>query len=148
MRPYLVNFSTTYRGRCQNCPANTYKEFIGSWHSQCNQCSIGSVSLPGSTDIEQCTCIVGWKFTANSPICFDVEECDTGTHNCNPKAQCENTQGSFYCACSSTLGYVNGEGDETNYCDAECGDGLKMPQEDCDDRNQVSEELLPDVSTR
>ena len=43
------------------------------------------------------------------PSCADIDECVTGTHNCNERANCTNTNGSFTCQCKE--GYT-GDGIE------------------------------------
>ena len=43
------------------------------------------------------------------PFCVDIDECVTGTHNCNENANCTNTNGSFTCQCKE--GYT-GDGVE------------------------------------
>ena len=42
-------------------------------------------------------------------FCVDIDECVTGTHNCNENANCTNTNGSFTCQCKE--GYT-GDGVE------------------------------------
>ena len=49
-----------------------------------------------------CTCFL-MLFSA------DIDECETGSDNCDEKAQCTNTEGSFTCSCDS--GYT-GDGTE------------------------------------
>uniref|UniRef100_A0A0G4I1I8 EGF-like domain-containing protein n=1 Tax=Chromera velia CCMP2878 TaxID=1169474 RepID=A0A0G4I1I8_9ALVE len=38
-----------------------------------------------------------------SKIASDVDECALGSHNCDPQANCTNTDGSFTCACNGAL---------------------------------------------
>ena len=33
------------------------------------------------------------------PLFSDIEECESGVHNCDADANCTNIKGSFYCTC-------------------------------------------------
>ena len=51
----------------------------------------------------------------NALLCAtDIDECGRGTHDCDPYANCTDTEGSFMCACN--LGY---EGNGTD-CQGKC----------------------------
>jgi hypothetical protein len=66
-----------------------------------------------------CVCVDGYEFNGEDG-CVDINECTTGTDNCNDNAECSNTIGSFECECNN--GY---EGDGVNCVDIdECTDGL------------------------
>ena len=46
------------------------------------------------------TRFISEAFSVNPyPSCVDIDECVTGTHNCNESANCTNTNGSFTCQC-------------------------------------------------
>ncbi|MBR57066.1 MAG: hypothetical protein CMH54_03310 [Myxococcales bacterium] len=49
-----------------------------------------------------CACNSGW--ISKSGVCVDIDECLDGMDNCNMRATCTNTEGSFECACAE--GYV------------------------------------------
>uniref|UniRef100_A0A7N5J8N9 Pro-epidermal growth factor n=1 Tax=Ailuropoda melanoleuca TaxID=9646 RepID=A0A7N5J8N9_AILME len=46
-----------------------------------------------------CQCLKG--FTGNGKLCFDIDECETGTTVCPPtSSKCVNTEGGYVCRCS------------------------------------------------
>ncbi|XP_077966704.1 uncharacterized protein LOC144420858 isoform X2 [Styela clava] len=45
--------------------------------------------------------------------CTDIDECQTGRHNCHPRAKCTNTYGSYNCTCDAD--YYE-EGDDGTWC--------------------------------
>uniref|UniRef100_A0A8C9Z093 Fibulin-1 n=1 Tax=Sander lucioperca TaxID=283035 RepID=A0A8C9Z093_SANLU len=42
------------------------------------------------------SCGTGYELTDNNN-CKDIDECESGIHNCGPEFECQNTQGSFRC---------------------------------------------------
>jgi hypothetical protein len=45
-----------------------------------------------------CTCNSGFKWDQNQMKCVDIDECETGEHNCDDKAACANISGFFFCS--------------------------------------------------
>ena len=54
-----------------------------------------------------CECKAGF-FRNEAGSCADVDECSAQEKNCHPKANCENTSGSYQCNCNQGY-YGNGE---------------------------------------
>ncbi|XP_068731169.1 adhesion G protein-coupled receptor E2-like isoform X1 [Montipora capricornis] len=54
----------------------------------------------------ECTCVSGYSFNTSSQSCGDIDECQSGTHDC--QHTCINTNGGFQCSC--LIGYkLNGD---------------------------------------
>ncbi|XP_041071625.1 uncharacterized protein LOC121293089 isoform X4 [Carcharodon carcharias] len=65
----------------------------------------------------RCSCVTG--YTWNGSVCTDVNECQSGSHDCHSSASCFNSPGSFQCVCKA--GYT---GDGRNCTDVnECQSG-------------------------
>jgi hypothetical protein len=56
-----------------------------------------SCSLDEYGDAE-CTCDAGWEGPGN--LCWNIDECTEGTHDCDDDATCTDTPGSFDCTCN------------------------------------------------
>ena len=126
-------------GVCYECPAGTYKaqaggspclgcaagKYSGAGSTACTQCPVLKSSLPRSTAVSACTCVSGYNESASGD-CLDVNECDTGSP-CHVAAACNNTVGSFTCACNA--GY-HGNGSACLACDAgySCSGGDSAPR--------------------
>ncbi|XP_077868960.1 cysteine-rich with EGF-like domain protein 2-A, partial [Saccoglossus kowalevskii] len=53
-----------------------------------------------------CTCHYGYLLNDDLRTCSDLDECETGTHNCSQESElCVNEIGDFQCICSD--GYLN-----------------------------------------
>ncbi|XP_034670380.1 fibulin-1 isoform X1 [Drosophila subobscura] len=44
-------------------------------------------------------CKAGYKSTPEGTSCIDINECETGEHNCGDRQICRNRNGSYICAC-------------------------------------------------
>lgn len=63
------------------------------------ECGANAVCVDGLGSYT-CECAAGFAF--NGTVCTDIDECVTGTHDCDaPNQQCINTIGGFDCDCGS-----------------------------------------------
>ncbi|XP_024138370.1 fibulin-1 [Oryzias melastigma] len=53
-----------------------------------------------------CACREGFQMRIDGVTCQDIDECQTGRHNCSPGQVCLNTDGSFHCKPRCGTGYV------------------------------------------
>ena len=81
--------------------------------SECTSCAPATPHLVGG----MCTCMSGYESTADS--CTQIDECETGVHNCFDASLCIDLAGSFSCRCPA--GYT---GDGVSCADVdECAAG-------------------------
>ena len=68
-----------------------------------NECEEG-VECPGNAGCMntngsfECPCNAG--FESIDGVCFDINQCTAGTHNCHADAECGNIPGLFECTCN------------------------------------------------
>lgn len=81
-------------------------------------CQYGCEEVQGEI---RCLCpSAGLQLGPDGKTCVDIDECETGKHQCPLNRQCTNTFGSYYCKCQGghDLKYVNGKYDcvDVNEC--------------------------------
>ena len=59
-------------------------------------CATNCVNLAGSF---RCGCGAGYVLDVDGIICDDLDECETGTHDCADAHGCKNTDGGYECTC-------------------------------------------------
>ena len=86
-----------------------------------SKCSIHAKCI-NTVGSHKCECRAG--FTGNGNVCYDIDECEKGQHNCTkPNTKCINTPGGFKCGC--VAGY---QGNYAGGCfdKNECADGTAV----------------------
>uniref|UniRef100_A0A1A8J1P1 Fibulin-1 n=2 Tax=Nothobranchius kuhntae TaxID=321403 RepID=A0A1A8J1P1_NOTKU len=106
----------------------------------------------------ECTCHEGFKLKRDGVTCEDVNECQTGSHNCSSESVCVNTEGSFYCLFSCHPGFTLT--DEITCKDIdECEFGIHNCEQNsvcintagsfhCQPKNSCGEGYTPDAAGR
>ncbi|XP_078573326.1 uncharacterized protein LOC144860112 [Branchiostoma floridae x Branchiostoma japonicum] len=95
----------------KNCQNKECVEGHINWCSdeedRCGQVSHGGICSLLEDDY-LCSCQPGWSIhrSTNGTFlhCHDIEECESGRHDCDPVAICTNTLGGYTCECPS--GYI------------------------------------------
>ncbi|CAH1237975.1 FBN3 [Branchiostoma lanceolatum] len=90
----------------KNCHSKECEEGIIDWCSdeedRCGQVAHGGICSLLEDDY-LCSCQPGWKIHHNNngtfEHCHDIEECELGSHDCDPVAICTNTLGGYTCEC-------------------------------------------------
>ncbi|XP_057670529.1 nidogen [Diorhabda carinulata] len=67
-----------------------------------SQCTQNSACVVVDNDSFRCVCNPGYQsfFDGNRTTCLDINECQTGQHECDYNAQCFNLVGSYSCECN------------------------------------------------
>ncbi|XP_078423674.1 uncharacterized protein LOC144696332 [Cetorhinus maximus] len=97
--PYIVTISVKTPSEEED-PGSTLYFKTESFIDVClnNPCG------PNASCIQQdgsfrCSCVTG--YTWNGSVCTDVNECQSGSHDCHSSASCFNSPGSFQCVCKA-----------------------------------------------
>ncbi|XP_041472640.1 mucin-4-like [Lytechinus variegatus] len=99
-----------------NCTCDPGYEFLNGSCSDFDECSNDVDECPDTstcinTDGDYfCSCIAGYDAINETKSCADIDECDTGEHNCIPmlNRQCMNTIGNFACVCALNFAEMSG----------------------------------------
>ncbi|XP_053408488.1 sushi, von Willebrand factor type A, EGF and pentraxin domain-containing protein 1-like [Mercenaria mercenaria] len=68
-----------------------------------------------TSDATFITCNSSGEWNRPPPICKDINECDRYTANCHRRADCNNTDGSYWCKCQS--GFIDISGGKGTNCE-------------------------------
>ncbi|XP_056108991.1 fibulin-5 [Rhinichthys klamathensis goyatoka] len=60
-------------------------------------------------------CLLGYT-PGDDGACVDVDECETGSHQCNPTQVCINTAGGYTCSCTEGYWLVGGQCQDIDEC--------------------------------
>ncbi|XP_065177128.1 vitamin K-dependent protein S-like [Sycon ciliatum] len=139
-------FNTTQQSAVCVCPAGLTGRRCDVDIDECSQPDMNNCDQPAVATCYNihgsftCECNTGY-YGRNGRVCYDLDECTAGAHQCNEHAMCNNTVGSYSCYCQS--GY---KGDGTNcqldVCGSSANSELCYQIEDMKTYNKNLEEKL------
>uniref|UniRef100_A0A8C4WUQ4 EGF-like domain-containing protein n=1 Tax=Eptatretus burgeri TaxID=7764 RepID=A0A8C4WUQ4_EPTBU len=74
---------------CTPCPAD-----VDECQAHVSPCRYNCHNTPGSF---YCSCPHGFALHRNARDCVDINECDSGSHDCGPSSDCMNMPGGYRC---------------------------------------------------